>query len=185
MSNITLILENGTGVVGANAYVTAAYVSAFATLNGNTLWCDNVSQQNLAIAAASEFLDLRYSTRFCGDLVNPLQGLQFPRSITDPFTLVVTQSGIPNALQKAVATLALQFLNGGLDLNANSDSDIASEEVTLGKGAIIEKTTYFKHQYVTAFSNFAAADRYITQVMQAFGCESTGSNKFFIPAYRG
>ena len=177
---ITLVLEDGTGSnPAANSYISEAFMSDYADLQGSTAWCDNTSLQTLALVQASQFLDLRYSGRFCGELVDADQGLLFPRLVNE------TNTGIPKQLKNAVAALALQFLTeGALDLNANSDSAISSESVSVGNGAVTETVNYFKESSKVAFSQFAITDRYVNQLMTNIGCEAKG-NSMFIQAYRG
>lgn len=177
---ITLIVEDGTGTnPAANSYIDSTFMSNYAELQGSDIWCDNTSKQNLALVQASAFLDLRYSARYCGEVVNESQGLLFPRKIKGK------ESGIPTALKNAVAQLALQFLTDGtLDLNANSDMAVSSETVSVGNGAVSESRTYFKESSRTPFSAFAIADRYVNQLMINVGCECR-SGAMFIPALRG
>lgn len=177
---ITLIIEDGTGIDNANAYVDADYVTAYAELQGDTTWKNNASKHNLAIVQASQFLDLRYSDRYCGEIVSWTQGLLFPRTVNG------TATGIPKPLKNAVAQLALQYLTDGtLDLNANSDAAVSSESVSVGNGAVTETKSYFKESAKTPFSNFAIADRFVNQLMQSVGCECRGKGSMFIEAYKG
>lgn len=177
---ITLIVEDGSGVENANSYIDAAYMSQYAELQGSSDWCNNTDQQTLALVQASQFIDLRYSARFCGELVHEDQGLLFPRIVNG------VNSGIPKSLKNAVASLALQYLqDGGLDLNANADASVKAESISLGNGAIVESKTYYDNESAKAsFSNFAVTDRYVDQLMKTVGCGGASSS-LFIPAYRG
>lgn len=177
---IDLIIEDGTGVPDSNSYIDEAYAKDYFILNGSTLWEDNCHLQKLALVQASSFFDLRYSTRFCGDVVNVDQGLLFPRSIHG------TSTGIPKQLKNAVASLALLFMQDGvLDLNANSDNAIKSSSVSVGNGAVQETLTYYdKPASKTPFSYFSVTDRYIDQLMKSVGCESRSNSSMFIEAYR-
>lgn len=175
-----LVVENGMGLPEANSYADAAFVSNYADLQGSDVWCNNSNLQDIALAQASAFIDLRYSARFCGELVNEDQGMLFPRKIRGKST------GIPKALKQAVAALALQYItDGGLDLNANAENAVKSTSVSVGNGAVSESTTYFdKPNGRISFSNFAVSDRYVTQVMKSIGCESGVDSAMFIEAWR-
>lgn len=176
---ITIIVEDGTGIEDANSYIDETFMSDYVDLQGSTIWCDNVSKQSLALVQATQFFDLRYSSRFCGELVSEDQGLLFPRLING------VNTGIPKQLKNAVAALAFKFLSEGtLDLNANSGAAISSQSVSVGNGAVSETINYFKESSKAAYSEFAITDRYVNQLMKNIGCESKG-NSMFIEAYRG
>lgn len=176
---ITLIIEDGTGITGANSYIDASYAASYFELQGSDLWCSNSNKRNLALVQASIFLDLRYSARFCGLPLVSTQGLLFPRLYNGVST------GLPKTIKNACAHLALQFMEqGNLDLNANSDAAIASQSVAVAGGAVQESITYFKESGKTAFSQFAVADRYINQALETIGCAKTNTLIRFIEAVR-
>lgn len=179
---INLIVEDGTGLSNSNSYIDKTFAENYFLLNGSTLWEDNCDKHELALVQASTFFDLRYSARFCGTLVNPDQGLLFPRKVNG------SNTNIPKELKNAVASLALMFLEDGkLDLNANSDSAIKSTSVNVGNGAIQETLTYYDQSASkTPFSYFVITDRYINQLMKTINCESNLTNGImFIPSYKG
>lgn len=178
---LTLIVEDGTGIEDANSYISLDFAEQYFAMQGSDLWEDNCDDQVLALIQASAFLDLRYSARFCGELVNADQGLLFPRMIANKNT------GIPKQLKNAVASLAMQYMQNGntLDLNGNQDMAVKSTSVSLGNGAIQETTSYYDNSDTKAqFSVFAITDAHLNQLMKSIGCESGAGGIMFIEAWR-
>lgn len=174
---ITLTTEDGTGLENANSYIDTTFAEAYFDAQGSDLWKKNVSKRELALVQASQFLDLRYSERFGGTILTDGQGLLFPRLFNG------TATEVPMGIKKATAQLAMQYLaDGNLDLNANSDATVSSEEVSVGNGAVVEKKSYFKESGKAAFSAFAIADRFVEQALRSLGMMST---TVFISSVRG
>jgi len=67
---MTLILEDGTGVSGANAYVDAAFVTAYLTDRNreteNSWSTAGATAQEGAVVAATDFIEQRWGLRFLG-----------------------------------------------------------------------------------------------------------------------
>jgi hypothetical protein len=66
---MTLVLENGSGVYGANAYVNAAYVTAYLTERGRVTensWSTSASSQDAACIAATAHVETRIRARVRG-----------------------------------------------------------------------------------------------------------------------
>lgn len=137
---ITITLEDGTGVTGANVYATKEYVNTFCDNMGLDEWCNNTNLQDAAMTNAAMFIDLRYGSMFCGEKLVDTQGLLFPRRQPDG-----TSTGIPDALKRAFAFAAYLYIkNGNLALDANAEGGrvVSSESISLGGGAISESKTY-------------------------------------------
>lgn len=178
---LTLILEDGTGVVGANSYLSESEMGDLAELLGSDSWCNNTNKQIISLIQASSFIDSRYYNRYCGERVSDDQGMEFPRRING------VDTGIPTNFKMAVASLVLQLLDtGSLDLNANLEAELKSESISLGQNALSEKKEYFQTESSNRSSQFAMADSYLDRAMKQIGCGGTNSGIFqFIPAYRG
>lgn len=105
---MALRVEDGTGFVDAEAYVSVAEVSTLLSFHPDeSTWTPlTVEQKEDAIKAATEFLDMRW--RWYGQVKTDVQALQWPR------TKVLNSKGrwmvpgeIPEELRKAVAYLAV------------------------------------------------------------------------------
>ncbi len=99
-----LIVEDGTGLVDAQSYISAAELLTYASLRGLDLSDYSEAELESAIyIAANDFIDIFYS--FNGDLVNEDQGLSLPTSEVD-FGSVQTWRNIKEANANG-ATLSL------------------------------------------------------------------------------
>lgn len=131
---LTLIVETGSGVTGANSYITLEEAETYNETILGSIWEDNCSLHVMALVNASRYIDQKYGKQFAGKPLTDTQGLLFPRSgLCDD-----EGTGIPTALKNAVAHAALQFLeDGSLDLNANQGNAIKSSAVSVGGLSLI------------------------------------------------
>lgn len=172
---ITLTVEDGTGLSNANTFVDKAYVDAFAENMGITSWCNNANMQDVALLQSADFITLRYGQSLRGLLVDEDQSLPFPRMYNG------INTGVPEALKKAQAWLAIKFIESGLELDANADAGrvVQSESISLGGGAISESKTYASMNKAIAKNVYARADAYMKQI------PCYGSTGVFVTNVRG
>jgi hypothetical protein len=77
---MALIIEDGTGVLNADSYVSASRAQAFASSLG-LAWPENVTAAEQALRRATRFIDASYRGRFLGVRVKGrAQALEWPRS---------------------------------------------------------------------------------------------------------
>ncbi len=104
-------IETGSGIPGANAYVTVAYVSTHHSDRNNTAWTDFTSpEQQAAIIRASEYIDKRFGRQFRGVRKLKEQGLEWPRTNAydnDGFSLSGVDD-LPRQIEKATAEYAIR-----------------------------------------------------------------------------
>jgi len=109
--------ETGTGVAGANGYITAAEFKAHHDDRGvdYATYLANDTLIQYAIVKATDYVDKRFGRRFRGDKQSSAQGLEWPRydAWSDEDFLL---SGVPDALKKAIAEYALLAGKLGRDL---------------------------------------------------------------------
>jgi hypothetical protein len=74
---MVLIVEDGTGVAGANSYATAATVRAYAAARGVVLPATDPALEPLVLVGMDYLEGLR--SRFQGTKTDPAQALQWPR----------------------------------------------------------------------------------------------------------
>ena len=103
-------LEDGTGVTGANAYVSEAFVDNYATDRGYEGWGDNdTTAKEAAIIRASEYIDKRWGARFKGTRLLSTQGLLWPReNVYDRDGNEIAADAVPTQIQKACAEYAMR-----------------------------------------------------------------------------
>ena len=105
---ITLVIEDGTGKVDANAYISLADVDAYHADRFNDGWGGSEEARESAILQATEFIDREWV--FQGDRANPEtpQALSWPRvGVYDEDAQSVDSDSVPLDVQYATAELAL------------------------------------------------------------------------------
>lgn len=155
---MALVVEDGTGLTNADAYISLADVDTYHTNRGHTRWTGTNAVKETCIRRATDYVDKRFGTRFRGYRKDSDQSLEWPR------TQAYDRAGrtvllVPVNLQRAVAEYALRaLLLGELAPDAplpvpeqNQDvSSTPSTEVVTGEiksktervGPIEESTTY-------------------------------------------
>lgn len=105
---MALVVEDGTGVEGANSYLTVAELRAFAGDRGLTLPTD--SEVEKLLVKATDYLELK---SYIGDRASDNQGLSWPRTQTaNPYWQYTNL--IPTKLKTAQSLLAVEAMNGDL-----------------------------------------------------------------------
>ena len=107
---MALVVEDGTGLSNANAYVSVAEVTTYAGDRGLTFTTGNPAEQ--AITKTTDYIDSAF--KFLGVRKSATQALAWPRSgVTDRFEgYAIPDNSIPNALKKAVCELAVKVAAG-------------------------------------------------------------------------
>ena len=102
---MALIVEDGTGVAGANSYIDADTARAYAAARGLSLPADDSAVESLLINAM-DFIEA-YRGQFQGRKVSATNPLQWPRVgvVLDGYPL--PENVIPQALKDAQAQLAV------------------------------------------------------------------------------
>ena len=116
---MALIVEDGTGLVDSDSYISLADARTFAANYGITLPADD-TEAEITLRQGTQYVDLQEDC-FVGDRLTDTQALAYPRN---------NNSGMPAALGKATVYAAAEFALG-TDVRATDDGKaIASEEVT-------------------------------------------------------
>lgn len=106
-----LIVEDGSVIDQANAYISLVDTDTYHYNRGNTRWNDFSSlQKQTAIIRATDYIDQRFGRRFRGARVTTFQYLQWPRlSAFDDSGFILGGDGrLPKQLVKAVAEYSLR-----------------------------------------------------------------------------
>ena len=75
---MALVVEDGTGVTGADSYVSIAEADTYAAANGLTSWASaTAAAKEIALRQATRYVDTRY--RFRGSRLGLRQPLEWPR----------------------------------------------------------------------------------------------------------
>jgi hypothetical protein len=109
-----LVLEDGSGVTGANAYIAIADADSYHSARGNATWIETSTSPDqgkaAAIIRATAAIDARYRARFQGYKTHGReQPLQWPRtSAWDTEGLAIASDEIPQEIKDAVCEAALR-----------------------------------------------------------------------------
>jgi hypothetical protein len=124
-----ILVEDGTGLVTANAYLSAEEADDILSVNIHSQWSvlsDDTTKENL-IMWASRILDER--VRWFGKKTHETSGLAWPRShIRDKENIMVDDSVVPRAVKIATALLAEHLIAGNPEV-ANTGSNLTSLQV--------------------------------------------------------
>lgn len=114
--------ETGSGVAGANAYISEAFADTYHADRGATAWefsdtagavAITSAQKQASIIRATDHIDRVFGNAFKGYKSTDAQGLQWPRTGAygpNGYTLL----DVPNQLQRAAAEYALRALLYGV-----------------------------------------------------------------------
>lgn len=119
---MALVVEDGTGVAGADSYVSVTAFRAWATGRGYLLPTDDVEVESL-LRKACDFIERK---QFIGETEFADQGLSFPRLVTDAEGVAVS-TGIPARLKTAQYLLAMESMNGPLTKAARASQYTATK----------------------------------------------------------
>lgn len=110
-------VEDGTGVAGANSYVSAEYAADYFSLRNKTDWPAipaNLAQVQGLLIEATDYIEAIYARRFIGEMADPAQALSWPRIDTgDYLDVAYADDVIPDVLKRACCQYAYQALLGG------------------------------------------------------------------------
>lgn len=110
---IEIIVEDGSGKVDSNSYVSIEYAKTFLQVRGVEV-SDNDEIAIMLIKA----IDYLESKCFKGEKTNPEQALAFPRSGVEINDIELPDDLIPLAIQRAQCQLVIA-IESGLDLTGN------------------------------------------------------------------
>lgn len=125
-----LVVEDGTGVPGADSYVSIAEADAYASANGLPAWATaTTTQKEVALRRATQYVDANY--RFRGSRLNLNQPLEWPRG--DVLAGLGLSSAYwftwpPRGLKEAVIEAAAKSLSAPLFVDQES-REVKSEKV--------------------------------------------------------
>jgi len=123
---ITITVEDGSGVAGANSYVSVADARTYAANRGIALPADDDELAAMLIQA-SDYLEAQ-ECRYQGDRTSSTQALAWPRTGVELNGDVFPTNVIPQSLIGAQVQLAIA-INAGFDLQPNiSPQDYITRE---------------------------------------------------------
>lgn len=138
---MAFVLEDGTGIAGANSYVSAAFADAYFADRGIVGWAGTDPVKEAALIRGTDYAEALYKGRWIGDEpVEPDQGLSWPRLFEGEVLVAPDfRAGVPLGLQKAVCEYAVRALSGPLMPDPLIDATGFSVVTTKKKVGPIEK----------------------------------------------
>jgi hypothetical protein len=141
---VALIVEDGSGVTGAESYITVAGADTYFSDRGNAMWdALTTEQKEQALRKGTDYMEGRY--RWRGERVADDQALSWPRTCVYAFGHLVDSDVVPERVQRACAELAVRA--SADDLSPDVGAQVKSEtvgpiSVTYADGA--RQTTAYK-----------------------------------------
>lgn len=147
---MAFVVEDGSGLTTATAYITEAEADDHHGDRNNTRWDDYTSAEKLAaIIRATDYVDKRFGRRFRGTKRSKDQALEWPRisALDDDHFLLNDVDAVPRQLKKAIAEYALRAAICGVlapdpilpvpkqSLESGADDDRTST----GSGQVVRK----------------------------------------------
>lgn len=160
---MTITVEDGTGVSGANSYVSVSELETYATERGITLSAATEAAKEQLLIKAMDYIDAKYGSRFKGARVNRTQALHWPRAGVYIDGWLNPSNNIPRELEYGQLAAAVEA-DSGTDLLPNPTAPIKRERV---EGAV--EVEYFNPGKVYPVSAFAAADALLNVLCKSGG----------------
>lgn len=153
------IVEDGTGLVDANAYISIEFADQYFQERGVTAWTGTSDQKQAYIIRATDYVEGRFAHKFTSSPLTTLQALSFPRSST----------GMPVQLKRAVAEYAVRAIAGKLASDpVVSDSGAKVSSYRSKLGPLEEETQYATEGLgaeVKLFKPYPEADMLLRSLM--------------------
>jgi hypothetical protein len=131
---MTLIVENGTIVSGAESYTSVTYADLYHSNRGNTAWAAlQTAAKEAALRKATDYMLQKYREQWQGYRVSELQSLDWPRQYVyidrgnQIVSYLISETVVPAEVQNACCELALKSVSG--ELFADQTQTVVSKSV--------------------------------------------------------
>lgn len=149
---MTIIVEDGTGLVDSNSYGAVLGADEYFTLIGNADWTGADAEKETALINATIYIDIRWGPCMLSERLKDDQALEFPRK---------TFKALPVNLVRACYEYAVRSLAAPLMPDPENDSSgrvIRSKSEGLGRSALVESVTYADSGPGSRFNSYPLAD---------------------------
>jgi hypothetical protein len=147
---MALIIEDGTGVVGANTYASRQELIDYAALRGVDLSAEAGAALDAALIRAIDYLEAQ---PFQGERASSTQALAWPRSDVWLHGILVGDDYIPRELVYGQLALAVEARTQDLQPNPTGKGSVIEETVS---GAVTVRYSTDKPAMVNAWSKATA-----------------------------
>lgn len=165
---MAFIVEDGTGVANANAYIDIAFADNYFAERGITAWTGDDTAKEQAIIKATDYIELRFIGSFKGTKETIAQGLSWPRTgAVDPNGDSLEE--VPLRLKKATAEYAVRTISAALLPDPTTDASGRTVTRIKEKVGPIETETAFSEDggSTTIIKPYPAADKLLTGLINA------------------
>lgn len=166
-----LVLEDGTGLAGANAYADRAYADPYLELRGVVTWAAlSTAQRDVALVKATDYIETRWGPLFKGSPLTSTQALFFPAAFiyNRRGDSVV---GVPERIKQATVMYALRATTA--DLMPDPEISDSGERISMKRervGPIEEETQYSVFgSSIILIRPYPMADRLLSDLVRASG----------------
>ena len=164
----TIVVEDGTGLSTANAYISYADANTYWENHGNPSdWTDeDQSAREEAIRIASQYLDAVYKLQWKGTRCEQDQALDWPRAGGyDSDGYAIESDEVPRAVEQACCELALLHITetDGLLPNLEDPGTVSAYSVKVGP--VSESTRWSGGK--GEFKEFSIVERILTPVIES------------------
>lgn len=156
---MAFVVEDGTGVADANAYITVEFADAYFSDRGISEWTGSTSVKQTAIVRATDYIELRFADRFVGQLSPDSTTLSWPRDYVYDREGNLMTNQIPLELKKSCAEYALRALS--LTLLPDPEQNGISRAYNR-VGPLEEEVEYHASQII---QKYPMADRLLTRYL--------------------
>lgn len=152
-------VEDGTGLAGANAYVSLSEADDHHAGRAHAGWSSaDLASKQAAIVKATDHIELVYGERFIGQRASEAQGLSWPRELAYDRDGNLLE-GVPLPVRQACAEFAARALTA--PLIPDGTAEVTSESHSAGGLSL--SLTYARP---SAFQRWPAADRLIRALLR-------------------
>lgn len=158
--------EDGTGIAGANSYISVATFVSFWADRGKDYSDTEAELITAALVNATDYVELRWADKFVGRRASDTQGLSWPRTRAyDRNGIELT--GVPTALKNAISEYAKRALDADLAPDPTLDPNVRQKTETVGP--ISETTIYAGGPAVEKWRSYPKADTWLRQLCTQLG----------------
>lgn len=112
---MAITVEDGTGLVAADAYISVADADTYFLASANTAWAAaNTAAKEVAIVKATRYIEKRFGTKWKGLIASSEQALGWPRRYVYDELGTELVDRVPAQIARACAEYAVQALTNPL-----------------------------------------------------------------------
>lgn len=139
---MTFVVEDGSGVANANAYVSEQFYRDYHTLRGRDVSAQTQPEVEAFIVRATDYIEKRFAERWKGSRSTEVQSLSFPRESVTVDGVTFASDALPVLLTQAAVEYAFRaslYFELAPDPPVPFDRDDNAGGTVSGGGALVAK----------------------------------------------